>query len=194
AGAKMCDVAFCAGKALADQIGKNGSNQCGYSEREEVNRTGGTPLNFVWVDFLNDRVRNHCRAGGNSKNQAAYCRRSVAGTEGDPRSGQQHGDRSPDEHRFATAYSISEPADQRTTDYPSQWNEGTGDHGIVIAEHLVALKEGDSPSHIANGGGHKQESCYRPAQIRLRVSKYDRARSQHCCPAGSRALRATFAW
>src|ERR1700692_5073129 len=110
-----------AGESFAEQIGKNGSNQCGYSEGEKVNRACGTPLNLVWIDFLDDRVRNHRRAGGYSKNQAAYFRDTLAGTESDHRSRQQHGDRASDEHGLATAEPIREPADQRTTDYPSQW-------------------------------------------------------------------------
>ena len=61
-----------AGDAFAESIGKDGSDQCGDAECEEVNPAGSAPLNLVGIDFLDDGVRNHRRAGGDSKNQAAY--------------------------------------------------------------------------------------------------------------------------
>src|SRR5271165_1324620 len=89
---------------------------------------------------------------------------------------QQHGSRTSNEHRLAPADSIREPAEQGTTNYPSQWNKRTGNHGFVKAEHPVALKEGDPPGHVADRRWDKQESCHCSAKIRLRISKYDRVR------------------
>jgi hypothetical protein len=116
----------------------------------------------------------------------------VACAEGDPRCGQQHGDGASDEHRLATAYKIREPADQGTTNHPAQWHQRTGDDRIVVAEHPIALKESHAPSHVANGGGHKKKSCHNAAQIRLRVAKYNRVRTQHRRPARMGGLRAGF--
>src|SRR5208283_3366037 len=143
----MFDMVLRAGESFAKQVGKDGANQCGYAESEEVDRASGTPFNLVWIDFLHDRVRNHRRAGGDSKNQAGYLSRLVVGTESDCGRGHQHHGRAADEYRLAAADPIREPSEQGTPDYPSQWNQGTCDNCIVVAEHPVALKEGHAPGH-----------------------------------------------
>ena len=86
--AKMRDVILGAGEAFAKQIGKDGTDERGDAKSEEVNSAGRAALDFVRIDFLDDRVRNHGRAGGDAKNQTADLRREVTGAERDQRGGQ----------------------------------------------------------------------------------------------------------
>ena len=79
----MSDMVLRAGEPFSKQIGKNGTDERGDSEGEEVNPARRASLDFVGIDFLDDRVRNHGRAGADAKNQAGDLRGLVTGAESD---------------------------------------------------------------------------------------------------------------
>src|ERR1700761_8022844 len=70
--AEMSDVVVRGGDAFAESIGKQWSNQCGNAERQEVDPACSAAFNLVGIDFFDDGVRNHRRAGEDSEKQAAY--------------------------------------------------------------------------------------------------------------------------
>src|SRR5580698_9455969 len=75
---KMSDMVVRGGDSLAKGIGKQGSDQRGDAECQEVDPARGASLNLVWIDFFDDGVWNHRGSREDSEKKAAYYRGFVS--------------------------------------------------------------------------------------------------------------------
>src|ERR1700733_6773577 len=113
---------------------KDGSDQGGNAEGQEVDGTGRTPLHTVRIDLLDDGVRDHGSTRSHTEYQQSKPGWRQRWHEVQLDDTQQHQYSAPYQRRFAPMQHVSQPTDQRAAENPTQGNHRSGEHSALIAE------------------------------------------------------------
>ncbi len=136
-------------------IRKDGPDEGRYRENEEIDFARRAALNPIWIDLLDDAVRNHRRARCDAEYEHCELRWNWERRESDLGTSQNPDRRAPYDHRFSPSDTVREPAEEWTSYNPPKGNHRSGDDGLVVGQLQILLKRSNSPNHVADRGGCK---------------------------------------
>src|ERR1700687_3571617 len=88
-------------KPRADKLAKERANDCANAERDEIHRTSGTALHAIWIDLLDDGVRNHRGPGRHAEEEGTQSNRQKGWKDDDLEHHGEHHDHAQQQHGFS---------------------------------------------------------------------------------------------
>src|SRR5258708_2651826 len=181
-------------QCFAEALSKNWPDRRGDAERQEIDRTGCTPLDLVGIHLFDDGVWDHGSTGSYTEDEqrepsGKECRRVNQLHEANQMDG------GPAEMEgLAATEPVRKPAEKRAAEHPSERHHRNDEDGICKGEQLIGLEKANAPDHVPYRGRDKQQPGGKAAKVGLRIREDDFVRGQDSTARFSTRYAGCFLW
>jgi hypothetical protein len=160
-------------QCFAEALGKNRPDQRGNAKRQEIDRTGCTPLDLVGIHLFDDGVRDHGGTGSHTEDEQREPSGKECRSVNQLHEADQHDRGAAEIDRLAATEPVCEPAEKRAAEHPSERHHRNGEDGISKGKQLIGLEEAHAPDHVPYRGRDKQQPGGKAAKVGLRIREDD---------------------